>query len=106
MKNKRDFAGLVKVLAKEKKITITQIAERIGISQSWLSGMLLYRSDEIPMRRVQEILNALDEDLELVNGKKPRFSDYKTDLKSFRRIMESMDEELKIKLSNGKTYNL
>lgn len=102
---KTNFGELVKNLSKEKGITITQIAERIGISQGWLSGMLLYKSQDIPMKRVQEILNALDEDLVLSNGKRPRFDDYNSTIKSFGRLMQSLGESFEI-IVNDKKYKL
>lgn len=103
---KTTFREVLKDLTKEKNTTISKIAEDIGISQSWLSGMLIYKPEKMPMKRIQEILESLGENLTLADGTNPDFSEYNTTVREFRVILKSMGRQLIIQLENGDKYEL
>jgi len=65
-----DLQGFVKAQAALKGTTITGIAEKIGKSQSTLSGILIRKT--MSVHDLIDVLGAMDEDLviELKNGNK------------------------------------
>jgi len=64
-------AALCRAIA-QRRLTQTQVAERLGISQPKVSALLHYRLEGYSVERLMRFLVALDQDVDIVVKARPR----------------------------------